>query len=58
MYNKVLLIGGINLDICLLGTDVTMITAFGNDLFSPLLKENLSSHGIDSSISAKSETRR
>ena len=88
MYNKVLLIGGINLDICgspksgfrlhdsnigsvsvsaggvgrniahnlrLLGTDVTMITAFGNDLFSPLLKENLSSLGIDSSMSAESE---
>ncbi|MDO5444067.1 MAG: PfkB family carbohydrate kinase [Eubacteriales bacterium] len=88
MYNRVLLIGGINLDICgspesgfrlhdsnigsvsvsaggvgrniahnlrLLGTDVTMITAFGKDMFSGLLKENLSSLGIDYSMSAESE---
>lgn len=88
MYNKVLLIGGINLDICgspesgfrlhdsnigsvsvsaggvgrniahnlrLLGSEVTMITAFGKDMFSGLLKENLYSLGIDFSMSAESE---
>lgn len=85
---RVLLIGGTNLDICgspasdfrihdsnigtvsvsaggvgrniahnlrLLGVDVTMITAFGKDLFSGLLKQNLSELGIDFSMSAESE---
>lgn len=88
MYNKVLLIGGINLDICgssesgfrlhdsnigsvsvsaggvgrniahnlrLLGMEAAMITAFGKDMFSALLKDNLSSLGIDFSMSADIE---
>ena len=38
----------------LLGVNVSIITAFGNDVFSPILKDNLTSLGIDISMSVES----
>ena len=40
----------------LLGIDVSMITAFGNDMFASLLKNDVSSLGIDTSMSVFSQT--